>query len=107
MHFNTLAFSGDFDGGEVDHHSWLQDTGFHSSDGDSSDSSNLVDILKWESQWLFGQSLGWLDLIKSFNQSGSIVPGEVGRLAVHVVSLESGNGDERNNLGVVSDLLQV
>jgi len=45
MHFNRLTFSGDINGGEGDVHTGLQDTGFDSSDGDSSDTSDLVDIL--------------------------------------------------------------
>jgi len=37
MHFDGLDFSGDVGWGEVDGNAWLKDTGFDSSDWDSSD----------------------------------------------------------------------
>ena len=37
----------------------------------------------------------------------SLVPGHVGGGLDHVVTVPSGNGDERNRLGVESDLLDV
>jgi hypothetical protein len=33
-------------GGEDDGHTWFQDTGFNTTDWDSSNTSNFVDILK-------------------------------------------------------------
>jgi len=45
VHFDGLDFSGDVGWGENNLHSRLQDTCFNSSDWDSTDTSNFVDVL--------------------------------------------------------------
>ena len=48
---NGLDFSLDSRWSELGQDSWLEDTGLDSSDWNSSDTRNLVDVLEWESQW--------------------------------------------------------
>jgi hypothetical protein len=45
MHFNGFNICGLIRGGEVDGHTGFEDSGFDSSDGDSSDTTDFVDIL--------------------------------------------------------------
>ena len=78
MHLNGLDVGGDVSGGEGDVHVGLQDTSLDSSDGDRADTTDLVNILEGESQWLVGGSFGGDDGVQSLDQSGSFVPGEVG-----------------------------
>jgi len=106
MHLNGLDFSLNVGGGEGDLHGGLEDTGLDSADGDSSDTSDLVDVLKGNTERLLSGSFGGLDLVKSFNENGALVPGGVGRSLEHVVSVPSGNGDEADGVGLVSDLLE-
>jgi len=74
MHFDGLDFSGDVDWSEGDHHTWLEDTGFDSADWDCADTTDLVDVLKWDSEWLFSWSLWWDNLVKGFNEAWARVP---------------------------------
>ena len=106
MHLNGLDFGLHIGGGEVDGHSWLEDTGLHSSDWDGSDTSDLVDVLEGESEGLLGGSGGGDDGIEGLDEDLSLVPGGVGGSLQHVVSVESRDGDEWHVLDVESDLLQ-
>jgi len=45
MHFDWFAFSGDVHGGEGDDHTWFKETGLNSADWDSSNTTDLVDVL--------------------------------------------------------------
>lgn len=107
MHFDRFDLSLDVGWSEVDFHVWLDNTSFDSTDWDCSDTTNLVDVLKWESEWLFEWSLWWDDQIKSFQKNWSLVPGGVGRSIDHVITEPSRNGDEWNLVGVITDLLEV
>lgn len=89
MHLNGLDFSLNVGGGEGDLHAGLEDTGLDSADGDSSNTSDLVDVLKGKTKRLFSGSFGGLDLVKGFNEGGALVPGGVGRSLEHVVSVPS------------------
>jgi len=107
MHFNTFTFSADHDGGESDVHSWLNDSSFNSSDGDSSDTSDLVHILKGKSKRLIGGSGGGDDIIEGIEESLSLIPGgHLFTLFQHVFSSPSGNGDEGDSIRLISDLFQ-
>jgi len=66
MHFDGLDFSGNVDGSEGDDHGRLEDTSLDSADWDSSDTSDLVHVLKWKTEWLIGGALWWGDGIESF-----------------------------------------
>lgn len=58
MHFDGFALSGDVHGSEGEDHARLEDTSLDSADGDSTDTTDLVDVLEWESQGLVLGSLG-------------------------------------------------
>jgi hypothetical protein len=107
VHFDGLNFSGEVSWGEGDDHTWLEDTSFDSSDWHCANTSDLVDILEWDTEWLVDGSLWWFDGVESFKEGWSLVPGEVGGSLEHVVSVPSGNWDEWNLVWVVSDLLDV
>lgn len=98
VHFDGLDFSGDTDGGEGDGHTGLHDTGLDSTDGDCTNTTDLVDILKGKTEWLIDGSLGLLAVIDGLEKSGSLVPGHVGRRLEHVITLETGDGDEGDTL---------
>jgi hypothetical protein len=117
VHFNGLDFGGDVGRSEGDDHTGLDDTGLNSTDGNRANTTDLVDILEGQSQGLVGRSAGGLDGVNGFEQGltlddtgltllgPSLVPTHVGGFLQHVVSVPSGDGDEGNGLGVVSDLL--
>lgn len=117
VHFNGLDFGGDVGRSKGDDHTGLDDTGLDSTDGHRADTTDLVDILEGQSQGLVGRSRRRLDGVNGLEQGltldntglgllgPSLVPTHVGGLLQHVVSVPSGDGDEGNGLGVVSDLL--
>jgi hypothetical protein len=117
MHLDRLDLSLDTRWGKVDDHSWLDDSGLDSADWHSTNSTNLVDILKRKTQWLVGWSTWWLNgvngLEKGLSRGGSslgllgpsLVPSHVLRWLNHVISVPSRDGDKGNSLGVISDLL--
>lgn len=116
-HLDGLDFSGDTSWGEGDNHSWLDDTGLNTSDWNSANTTDLVNILEWETEWLLSWSAWWLNGINGLEKglSGglaslglllpSLVPWAVGGSLNHVVTVESGDWNEWNRLGVESDLL--
>jgi hypothetical protein len=107
VHLNGLDFSDDASRGKHGMDTGLDDTSLDTSNGYSSDSSNLVDILKGKTEGLVGGTLGGVHGVKSLEQVGTLVPRHVGRLVDHVVTFPSRNGDERDLHGLVSDLLEV
>ena len=74
MHLNGFNLSLDISWGEGDVHSGLKDTGLDSADGDSSDTSDLVDVLKGNSKSLLSWSFRGLNLVQSLNEGGTLVP---------------------------------
>jgi len=120
VHFDGFDFSGDVGWGEFDDHTGFDDTGFDSADWHSSDTTDLVDILKWESEGFVGWSDGWVDGVQSFEQSltglftaffgflvPALVPWHVGGGFDHVVSVPSRDWDESYGFRVVTDFLDV
>ena len=107
MHLDGLALGGDVHGGEGEDHAGLEDTGLNTADGDGTNTTDLVDVLKGESQGLVLGSLGGLKGVEGFNHAGASVPLHLVRLLEHVVTSPAGNGDEGDLLGVVADLLEV
>jgi len=117
VHLDGLDFGGHVGGGKVDNHTGLDDTSLDSTDGNCSDTTDLVNVLERESEGLVRRSdrgLNGVDgLQKGLTLGGTglgllgptLVPGHVGRVLQHVVSVPSGDGDEGNRLGVVTDLL--
>jgi len=107
MHFNGLDFGGDTGWGELDDHTWLQDTGFDSADWHCADTGDLVDVLEWETEWLVGRSLWWDDGVEGFEECWALEPLEVGGFLDEVVTVEAGQWDEGDLFWGVADLLEV
>lgn len=117
VHLDGLDFSGDVGGGEGNDHTGLDDTGLDTADGDRSNTRDLVDILEGKTEGLVGGTDGGLNGVDGLNEGltsdlaslglllPSLVPGAVGGGLKHVVTVETGDGDEGNGLGVVADLL--
>ena len=117
VHLDGLDFSGDVGGGEGDDHTGLDDTGLDTTDGNCADTTDLVDILEGKTERLLERTGGGLDGVDGLEKGlagdltglalllPSLVPGAVGGRRQHVVTVETRDGDERNGLGVVSDLL--
>jgi len=117
VHLDGLDFSGDVGGSEGNNHAGLEDTSLDTADGDSSDTTDLVHILKGKTEGLVGGALGLLNGVDGLEEglAGSLatldlllpalVPGAVAGGLKHVVTVEAGDGDEGNGLGVVADLL--
>jgi hypothetical protein len=61
VHFDGLDFSSDIRGCECDYHSGLDYTSLNTTDRDSSDTTDFVDILKGEAEWLVGGTNWRLD----------------------------------------------
>jgi hypothetical protein len=61
VHFDGLDFSRDVRGGECNNHSSFDDTSLDTSDRDSTDATNFVDVLEWKAEWLVGRTSWWLD----------------------------------------------
>ena len=106
MHLDGLALRGVSTWGEVDHHTWLDDTGLDSSDWDGSNSGDLEDIVDWESQREVCWSLWWGDSIKSLDEGLSLVPLELVGLLSQVLSGPARNWDEWDLLWLVSGGLE-
>jgi hypothetical protein len=117
VHLDRLDFSGDTSGGEGDDHTGLDNTSLNTADGHRANTTNLVDILKRKTEGLVGRTGRWVNGIDSLEKGlarglaslglllPTLVPWAVGGVIDHVVTVESGDGDEGNSLGVVSDLL--
>ena len=92
-------------------------SGLDTTDGHRANTANLVDILEGKTERLVsgtGRRIDGIDGLKEGLASGlaslglllpALVPWAVGGDVNHVVAVESGDGDESNSLGVVSDLL--
>jgi hypothetical protein len=102
VHLNGFDLSGDVGWSEFDDHTGFDDTGFDSADWHSSNTTDLVDILKWESESFVGWSDWLVDAVQSFEQSftgsftaffgffvPSLVPRHVCGSFDHVVSVPS------------------
>jgi len=124
MHLDGFDLSGDGSGGEGDDHTGLDDTGLDSADGHCSDTTDLVDVLEGQPEGLVRGPGGGHDSVQSLEEGvtggllhlavgvlaldgPSFVPGHVGGLLDHVITVPARNGDESNGLGVVTDLLDV
>jgi len=107
VHFDGLALSGDQVRSEGNDHAGLEDTSLDTADGHGTDTANLVDVLEGNSEGLVGGTLGGDDRVEGFDECGTLVPGQVGGSLNHVVTEPTGDGDEGDLLGVVTDLLEV
>jgi hypothetical protein len=116
VHLDGLDFSGDTSGGEGDDHAGLDHTSLNTTDGNRADTTNLVDILEGKTEGLVGRTAGGVDGVNGLEEGlagdlglglllPSLVPGAVGGVVDHVVTVEAGDGHEGNVLGVEADLL--
>jgi hypothetical protein len=107
VHLDGLNFSGDTNWTEGDDHTCLDDTGLDTTNWHSSNTTNLVDVLEWETEWLFIWALGEWDIIKGLKEDWSFVPWHVLRSGNHVVTVPAGNWDKVHLEWLVADLLEV
>ncbi|GIX62690.1 translation elongation factor 1-alpha [Babesia caballi] len=107
VHFNGLALSGDRVGGEGQDHTGLELTSLHTTDGDGTNTTDLVHTLERKTQRLVDGPLRGLHHVEGLDQGLALVPRHVGGALHHVVAHETGDGHERHLLDVVADLLQV
>lgn len=117
VHLNGLHFGGDVGRSEGNDHTGLDGTSLDTADRHSSNTGDLVDILERKTEGLVGGTDGRLDGVDGLkegltgNLAGlafllpTLVPGAVGGGLKHVVTVETGDGDEGNLLGVEADLL--
>jgi hypothetical protein len=68
VHFDRLNFGGDIRRSKIDNHSSLDDTGLDTSDRDSTDTTDFVDILEWQAEWLIGGTNWRLDGIDGIKE---------------------------------------
>lgn len=117
VHLNGLNLSGDVGGSEGNDHAGGDDTSLDTTDGHCANTGDLVDILEGQTEGLVGGADRGLNGVDGLEQGLSgglaslglllptLVPGAVGGGLKHVVTVETGDGDEGNGLGVVADLL--
>jgi hypothetical protein len=75
MHLDGLYFGSHTSGGEGDDHTGLDDTGLDTTDGNRSDTTDLVDILEGQTEGLVGGTRRRLNGVNGLQESLS------GRLA--------------------------
>mmetsp|Transcript_7126 Transcript_7126/g.10366 ORF Transcript_7126/g.10366 Transcript_7126/m.10366 type:complete len:279 (-) Transcript_7126:337-1173(-) len=107
VHFYRFDFRHNACGREHGMNTGFDDTSFNTSYGDSSNTTNLVHVLKRQAKGLIGGTLGRRNIVQSLKKVRSLIPGHVGRLLNHVVTLPSRDGYKRNLHGLVANLLQV
>lgn len=116
VHLDGLHFSGDTSWGEGDDHAGLDGTGLDTADWYSANTTDLVNILEWETEWLVRWAGWWVngvDGLKKGLASGlrlglllpALVPWAVAGGINHVVTVEARDWHEWDVLGVVADLL--
>ena len=69
VHFDRLDFSGDVRGSKCDNHSSLDDTSLDTTDRDSTDTTDFVDILEWQAEWLVGGTSWRFDGVDGIKES--------------------------------------
>jgi len=116
VHLDGLDFSGNVGWGEGHDHTGLDYTSLDTTDRNSPDTTDLVDILERKAERLVGRT-GWgFDGINGLQEGfagglglslllPALVPGAVGGVIDHVITVESGDRNERYGLGVVSNFL--
>ncbi|KAI4322235.1 hypothetical protein L6164_021946 [Bauhinia variegata] len=107
VHLNRLNFSCQSRGTKGDNHTRLENTSLNTTNGDSSNTTNLVNVLKWKTKGLVSGPLWLIDLVQGFKEGGTLVPVKVGRSLNHVVALKPRDGNKRNLIRVVTHLLQI
>ena len=117
VHLNGLHFSGDVGGSEGNDNAGRDGTSLDTADRNSSNTRDLVDILEGQTEGLVGGTDRGLNGVDGLEEGltgdlaglafllPALVPGAVGGGLDHVVTVETGDRDEGNGLGVEADLL--
>jgi len=118
VHLDGLDFGGDHGRGEGDDHTGLELTSLDTADGNRANTTDLVDILEGKTEGLVVGALRLLNGINGVEEGlasnlgalgglllPALVPGSVLGDLKHVVTVETGDGDEGDVLGVEADLL--
>lgn len=97
VHLDGLDLGGDVRGGEVDDHAGLDDTGLDTSDGNRTDTSDLVNILEGETEGLVRGADGGLDGVDGLEEGESLGDTGLGLLGPSLVPghAEKGKGGRR------------
>lgn len=118
VHFHRLDFSRHTSRGKVDNHTGLDHTSLNTTDGDGTNTTDLVDVLERQTQGLVHGASGRLNGVDGLNKGlddlvatsagnlASLPPGHVGGTLDHVITEPSGEGDHGNLLRLVADLAQ-
>jgi len=107
VHLDGLDFSGEANRGEGNDHVGLEDTSLDAAHGHCANATNLVHVLEGKAEGLVSWALRGGDTVKGLEEDGSLVPGHVGGALNHVVTHPSGDRNEWDLDGLVSDLLEV
>jgi hypothetical protein len=133
VHFDRLDFSGDVRGCEGDDHSSLDNTSLDTSDRDSTNTTDFVDILKGKAEWLIGGPYWRLNGIDGIEEGlalgcttlailgPALIPWHavtdgklsalqliaalysLGRFLKHVVTMPAGDRHKRHSLRVIAN----
>ena len=106
MHLDALAVGSDSDRPERDLHAWLQYPALNSSSWYGSYSLDLVTVLDRYPERLVRRPLWLPEVIKTLQESLSLIPGHVGRLLNDVIASPPRNG-HKGNLCLVPNLFEV
>jgi len=106
VHFHGFDLGLNHGWGEDNLHACFQGTGLDTSNGNSPDTADFVDILEWKAQWLVGWALWWDNLVQGVDQAVTLVPWHVFGFFQHVVSHPAGDRDEGDLLWLVANGLQ-
>jgi hypothetical protein len=107
MHLNGLYFRDKSRGSKAALHTRLDDTSLDTTDRHSSDTTNLVNILKRKTKRLVSRALGRVDIVKGIKKGRSLVPRHVFGLLQHVITDPTGDGNEVDLGGLVTNFLEV
>ncbi len=108
MNFNGLDIGDDTSWGEGDNHAGLQDTSLDTSDGDSSDTGDLVHVLKGKTERaLVSRAGGGSDVIQSLDHDRALVPLHLLLALQHVTTSPAGDRNDGDLLSVEADLAQI
>jgi hypothetical protein len=111
VHLDGLDLSSHTARSERDNLVGLEDTSLHTTDGHCADTTDLVNILKRDTEWLINGTDGLSEVIKSLKEGHAVVrslvvPWEVGGLLEHVITGPARDGDEGDLIRVPADLLE-
>ena len=116
VHLNGFDFGSDIGRSEGHDHTGFDDASLNTSDGHRPNTTDLVNVLERQTESFVCRAGRRVDGVNSLKKGlasclglglllPALVPWAVGGVIDHVIAIEARDGDERNRLGVVSDLL--